>query len=295
MINKIEFDKLKAEEEKAYLAQKKVYHEYKRARDCANDLYDERGETIKARNSTREIMLEEYDKLDSRNEHYRTVWSDYERLQAEKKAQIDELVKKAQDENRMMQDCFDMVVLDKRSRNSSRSQKYSREGARHKDKRNSLNKKVKKLRQEIDRARERAKQSAPKTDSSDYQRAKAAFQRAKARDEAAKAEFDKAVVERNLLKAEHETLKAKYLRLKEEIQNELNAYYQELTSDKALKLLSREDGSGKTDVYFGGFRNTGDGLGHGHAVIESDGNVSFIRDAKSGVILSITNYEEEDE
>ena len=58
MINKIDFDTLKKKESKAYQEQKKAYKEYKQARDCTNDLYEERGKTIKVRAEARRIMLE---------------------------------------------------------------------------------------------------------------------------------------------------------------------------------------------------------------------------------------------
>ena len=45
------------------------------------------------------------------------------------------------------------------------------------------------------------------------------------------------------------------------------------------KIRPRNDGSGKTDVYFGGLYAAGDGIGHGHAIIDQDGTVTYLRDA----------------
>ena len=45
------------------------------------------------------------------------------------------------------------------------------------------------------------------------------------------------------------------------------------------KVRPRDDGSGKVDVYFGGLMGAGDGFAHGHAVIDRNGNVTYLRDA----------------
>ncbi|MCR5700511.1 MAG: hypothetical protein K6G49_03785 [Candidatus Saccharibacteria bacterium] len=45
------------------------------------------------------------------------------------------------------------------------------------------------------------------------------------------------------------------------------------------KIKPRNDGSGKTDIYFGGSNIAGDGYGHGHAVIDREGNVIYLRDS----------------
>lgn len=45
------------------------------------------------------------------------------------------------------------------------------------------------------------------------------------------------------------------------------------------KIKPRNDGSGKTDIYFGGSNTAGDGYGHGHAVIDREGNVIYLRDS----------------
>ena len=56
-----------------------------------------------------------------------------------------------------------------------------------------------------------------------------------------------------------------------------NAHYLGSLFGQNAKIVSRDDG--KTDVYFGGLAAAGDGLGHGHAVIDENGNVTYLRDA----------------
>lgn len=42
------------------------------------------------------------------------------------------------------------------------------------------------------------------------------------------------------------------------------------------KVVERNDGSGKTDIYYGG--PTGDGPGHGHVVVDSSGSCHYWRE-----------------
>ncbi len=58
-----------------------------------------------------------------------------------------------------------------------------------------------------------------------------------------------------------------------------NAHYLGTIFGQDAKIVPKKDGSGKIDVYFGGLNAAGDGLGHGHATIDSDGNVAYLRDA----------------
>ena len=57
------------------------------------------------------------------------------------------------------------------------------------------------------------------------------------------------------------------------------AFYLGSIFGQDAKIRQRNDGSGKTDVFFGGLSAAGDGTGHGHAIIDRDGNVTYLRDA----------------
>ncbi len=109
--------------------------------------------------------------------------------------------------------------------------------------------------------------------------------------------------ERDRLKKEFEYAKEEHERLKAEFQSRLETVKREREAEKSAamrkvevallkkpaycgsifgkdaKIVPRDDGSGKTDVYYGGLEAAGDGIGHGHAVIERDGNVTYLRDA----------------
>ena len=58
-----------------------------------------------------------------------------------------------------------------------------------------------------------------------------------------------------------------------------NAHYLGTIFGQDAKVVPKKDGSGKIDVYFGGLNAAGDGLGHGHATIDVNGNVTYLRDA----------------
>jgi len=182
---------------------------------------------------------------------------------------------------------------------------YSQEGHEHKARRDELNNEVSELIREIKDAKQNAEWSAPKTDSSAYKSARSRFEQAKTRHESAEAEFKRLKSVRDSLKREFESAQAEHKRLKEEFQHKL----EEIKSQKAAsrqravdkvsmalvkergafslgtifgqdaKIVPRNDGSGKTDVYFAGMAAAGDGLGHGHAVIDRNGNITYLRDA----------------
>ena len=60
---------------------------------------------------------------------------------------------------------------------------------------------------------------------------------------------------------------------------ESNAHYLGTIFGHNAKIVPRKDSSGKIDVYFGGLNASGDGMGHGHATIDRNGNVTYLRDA----------------
>lgn len=58
-----------------------------------------------------------------------------------------------------------------------------------------------------------------------------------------------------------------------------NTHYLGTIFGQDAKVVPKKDGSGKIDVYFGGLNAAGDGIGHGHATIDANGNVTYLRDA----------------
>ena len=106
--------------------------------------------------------------------------------------------------------------------------------------------------------------------------------------------FDKLRHKRNSAKETYRLIEAKYRKLEDKYdrnyqENEraieaINEALERFSSAYAgtltmynVKIVPRDDGN--TDVFFGGMYKAGDGEGHGHAVIDKQGNVVYLRDA----------------
>lgn len=141
-------------------------------------------------------------------------------------------------------------------------------------------------------------------DSSAFNYVKSAFESAKARHESAQAECKRLKVQRDSAKTEFDRLQSQFKQAQavfqrrlEEIKSERsardkrvvdkvnmalvksNAHYLGTIFGQNAKIVPKKDGSGKIDVYFGGLNAAGDGIGHGHATIDKNGNVTYLRDA----------------
>ena len=179
---------------------------------------------------------------------------------------------------------------------------YAQEGHMHKDRRNALNAEISELGREVKQAKANAEASAPIVDSSAFNSAKAVFESAKSRHESARDEFRRIKAERNAAKAEFDSLQARFKRAQAAFKQRLeevksakasqkqrtidtvnmalvrsNAHYLGTLFGQDAKIVPRRDG--QIDVYFGGLNTAGDGMGHGHAVIDTHGNVTYLRDA----------------
>ena len=113
---------------------------------------------------------------------------------------------------------------------------------------------------------------------------------AKSDHEAAQAGFKRLKAERDRLKAEFDSAQAEHIRLKDEFQRKLEAVKAERrrardqTLDRAdIRSSERADAkivtkpNGTTQIYHGGL-GKGDGIGHGHVVLDKDNNVVYMRD-----------------
>ena len=176
------------------------------------------------------------------------------------------------------------------------------EGREHKARRDELNAEISELCREVKEAKQNAQWRASKTDSFAFKSAKATFTTAKEQHESAQAEFKRLKDERDHIKREFDAAHAEHKRLKSQFEQKLsevkserdrtkrdamskvnmelvrsNAHYLGTLFGQDAKIVPRQDG--KTDVYFGGLNSAGDGIGHGHAVIDTNGNVTYLRDA----------------
>ncbi len=301
-----ELDALKSREQEAFQRKQAAWREYADARDRANYAFDAMKSAGQERNDARETMNHEYDAMQAASNHYREVWDEYGRIRDRNNSQIDSLRGEADYEHQEMKRCYDQASFEYNYGDKSMASIYSQEGKSHKERRDELNAAISGLVQEIHSAKENAQWRAPKTDSSAFHRAKEAYDYAKRRHESAQAEFKRVAAERDRLKKAFDDAQEEHARLKEEFRDKVDEvraerqnrdqkmvekvnmalvktkpFYLGTIFGHKAKIVPRDNGSGKIDVYFAGLMAAGDGLGHGHAVIDRDGNVTYLRDAWS--------------
>ncbi|MBP3899503.1 DUF1771 domain-containing protein [Candidatus Saccharibacteria bacterium] len=300
-----ELDRIKSEEQVAFQRKQSAWNAYSEAKEYASSAHDAMQSAWEERSRARDELNHEYEVMQSASENYHRVWDEYSRIRDYNNSRIDSLRNEADYEHQEMKRCFDQASNEYEYGNKSMASTYSQEGHSHKDRRDELNAEISELCREIKEAKQSAEWQAPKTDNSAFKAAKASFERAKSRHESAEAEFKRLKLERDRLKADFDSAQAEHKRLKEEFQRKL----EEIKAQKTLsrqktvekvsmalakergpfslgtifgqdaKIVPRNDGSGKTDVYFAGMAAAGDGLGHGHAIIDRNGSVTYLRDA----------------
>lgn len=128
--------------------------------------------------------------LDESSRNYDTVWGEYARLKESLSSRIDSLKAEANEEHRMMSECFDQASNEYEYGDRGLASSYSQDGHAHKANRDALNEEVSELCRELKAAREDAQWRAPKTDSSEYRAAKARFDQVKSRLDEARRVFD---------------------------------------------------------------------------------------------------------
>ena len=301
-----ELDLLKAKRQEAFDRKQIAFERFIKAKEAANLAYDVMQAAWKERCDARSRMNHEFEAMQSASERYRDVWGQYGRIRDYNNARIEELRREADSEHQEMVSCFERASSCFEYGSKAEAKSWSEEGHMHKARRNELNAEVGELIREIKDARQSAEWRASKTDGLAFQSARDDFMRAKERHAEAQNEFKRLKTERDRAKAEFDSLEADYKRAKEVFRKRLDevrgakAKNDRKMADKVdmalmrtkpsylgtifghnAKIVPREDGSGATDIYFAGLAEAGDGLGHGHAVIDRDGNVTYLRDAWS--------------
>lgn len=297
-----ELDRLKAERQSLFEQKQAAFQRLKDLQGQTNVAYDTMQSAWDERVRARERMNSEFEARRSAYAHRDTVWSEYGRIRDHNNSRIESLKHEADAEHHAMQDCFERASNAYQCGDKAGARYYSQEGHEHKARRDELNATISALAREVKQAKANAEASAPRVDSSAFNHAKSAFELAKARHKAAQDEFkrlkalrDSARDEFNLLQSQFKQAQAAFDRKLEEVKSERAAKKQK-TVDKVNMVLMKSNahylgtlfgqnakivphGDGTTHVYFGGLNAAGDGMGHGHAVIDRDGNVTYLRDA----------------
>ena len=299
-----ELDRLKTEQQSLFEQKQAAFQRFKDLQERTNIAHDVMQSAWDERTRAREHMNREFEARQSAYSHRDSVWDEYGRIRDYNNSRIESLKYEADAEHRAMQDCFEQASNAYQYGDKSEAPYYSQQGHEHKDRRDALNAEISELAREIKRAKANAEASAPKVDSSAFNYARSAFESAKARHESAQAEFKRLKAMRDSAKAEFDRLQAQFKQAQaafnrklEEVKSERsatkqhavdkvnmaliesNAHYLGTIFGHNAKIVPRKDNSGKIDVYFGGLNASGDGMGHGHATIDRNGNVTYLRDA----------------
>lgn len=289
-----ELDRLRAEEQEAFRRKQTLFQVYIDAKNRASDAHDVMDSAWRERSEARDEMNREYESMQASYERNNQVWEEYRNLRDYNNSRIDSLRHEADYEHQEMIRCFDQASSAYEYGDKSAAPGYAAEGHEHKDRRDMLNSEIGTLIQEIKDAKRNAEWQAPKTSNSAFKSAKERFERAKMHHETAQSEFKRLKAERDRAKAEFDSAQAEHVRLKDEFQRKLeevkarNQRERDNALDKAgISWLERSDAKvvkkpdGTTQVYHGGL-GSGDGIGHGHTVLDSSGRKTYDRDAFSG-------------
>ena len=306
MLRNPELDRLKSRQQSLFEQKQAAFQRFKDLQEQTNVAYRTMQACWDERVRARERMNREFEAMQSTYSCSDSVWSEYTRIRDRNNSKIESLKYEADIEHRAMQECFDEASSAYQYGDKSDAPYFSQQGYEHRDRRNALNAEISELAREVKQAKANAEALAPKTDSSGFNRAKSSFEQAKSRHESAQAEFNALKNQLYSVKADFEHLQEKFKQAQsafnhklEEVKSELNlkkhqvidkvnmalvhekggAFYLGSIFGQDAKIRSRNDGSGKTDVFFGGLSGSGDGAGHGHAIIDRDGNVTYLRDA----------------
>lgn len=306
MLRNPELDRLKSRQQSLFEQKQAAFQRFKDLQEQTNVARRTLQACWDERVHARECMNHEFEAMQSAYSCSDSVWSEYTRIRDRNNSKIESLKYEADIEHRAMQECFDEASSAYQYGDKSDAPYFSQQGYEHRGRRNALNAEISELAREIKQAKANAEALAPKTDSSGFNRAKSSFEQAKSRHESAQAEFNALKNQLYSVKADFEHLQEKFKQAQsafnhklEEVKSELNlkkhqvidkvnmalvhekggAFYLGSIFGQDAKIRSRNDGSGKTDVFFGGLSGSGDGAGHGHAIIDRDGNVTYLRDA----------------
>lgn len=306
MLRNPELDRLKSRQQSLFEQKQAAFQRFKDLHEQTNVAYRTMQACWDERVRARECMNREFEAMQSTYSCRDSVWSEYARIRDRNNPKIESLKHEADIEHRAMQECFDDASSAYQYGDKSDAPYLSQQGYEHRDRRNALNAEISELAREIKQAKANAEALAPKTDPSAFNRAKSSFEQAKSRHESAQAEFNALKNQRDSVKDDFDHLQEKFKQAQaafnhklEEVKSELNlkkhqvidkvnmalvhekggAFYLGSIFGQDAKIRPRNDGSGKTDVFFGGLSGSGDGAGHGHAIIDRDGNVTYLRDA----------------
>lgn len=285
-----ELDRLKAKQDQTFQRQQEAFRIMKRKQDQQHLLYEQQQVAWNRRQKARDEMNREYDRMQADRAQNDRIWSDYKRIRDYNNSRISSLKPQADSIYRSMVSAFERASSAYNGGDKASAPGYAEEGRRYKATLQSLNSEIKALGAEVKSAKSSAEAlSGGNTNAATFNSAKSRFQDAKSEHESiqakfkiAKAEYDRAKAAFKDAQSEHQKARdAREMRkaiLRTEKEKEVskvemavmlsNSSEWGVFDGKRARIKPKNDGSGKIDVYFGGLSVDGDGVGHGHVVID---------------------------
>jgi hypothetical protein len=242
-------------------------------------------------------MNQEFERMQASRTQNDRVWGEYKRIRDYNNARISSLKSQADSAYQSMINAFERASNAFNYGDKASAPSYSAEGKNYKATLQSLNAEIRTLGAEVKSAKARAESaSGGITDGCAFNSAKARFQAAKKEHELVQTKFKSVKADYDCAKVAFKSAKADHAKAKEAFQVRLTMLKAEKASresknakalmvvtgeigymdGKMVKIKLKNDGSGKVDIFFGGLDLVGDGIGHGHIVVD-DYNVVYMR------------------
>jgi hypothetical protein len=284
-----ELDRLKAEQDRTYQRQQEAFQTMKRKQEEQHALYEQQQAAWNRRKAVGDELNREYERLQASRKLNDEVWGEYQRVRDYNNSRISALKPQADSAYRNMVSAFERASTVYNSGDKAAAPGYSAEGKNYQAILQSLNAEISSLGVEIKSAKARAESvGGGRTDGSAFSAAKARFQALKSEHTAIQSKFKSVKSEYDRAKATFKSAQAAHKKAKEAFQVRLATLRAEKASREAknrnmlmvvsgeigymdgkmVKIKPKDDGSGKVDIYFGGLDPRGDGIGHGHIVVD---------------------------
>ena len=267
MARDAELDRLKAAQgaafqrkQNAYQAQQTAWEKLSSARDEMNRAYEAKQRAYYTQDQ---------------------AWQYYQSVKSHNGPRIDWLNSQQESAFQNMKQAFDNASSAYERRDGASASMYAAEGHRYKEESKTYVCERRRLVEEIRSARDKFQECKPAfQDAKDYfSSAKDTFNSAKAEHKRAQAEFKKAKAEFDdcvkAFKARLDELKSASQKRREDKKS--IAEKAGVPSQYRDNVWISKDSDGNTNIYFGGFGKP-DGPGHGHYVMDQNGNVTYRRD-----------------
>lgn len=205
-----EFERLRAEEEKAFQRKEEAREDYMVAKEAASVAYETVQLTLEDRCAARDELNREFEALQEVKERNNKIWAAFRQSRDYYGSCIDSLRPKADAEHQAMRDCFEQANRAYECGEKAIAPRHSAEGHEHRTRRNELNARIRQLRRKIREMRQDAERRAPRPDYSAFDATKAKFDKAKAANQEAQARFKAAESKSRQAKEEFNKASAEY-------------------------------------------------------------------------------------